>query len=338
MQGEMHARVRGCTLVTSSVQLQTADASDATEELQRVCFENAARRRDAEAFEAFKPLVIAVELKQDVLQQHSPGSASEDDYSVSAAAATIGRGDRMSMRRILAGFISGPAAAAAAKRSLQLQRREVGTFITHSDVPAASKPPSLSPPPPSSAASHVHLQNHITSHILSYCASLSPSPPSSSHPPLTAAIARMQLAHSLPVITCAPLPLLHGILTAAVALCDAKVTEKSGCGAESYELQGDWGEGGGGQMVFPVKLLLCCKADSVRRCMTGVVACFMEGWVVPAVGCSRKFVGVYVDVAGLGSDVGCLDVLRCVVLQVREDRFFCCSCCLFCAASASCAT
>ena len=268
-------------------------------------------------FEAFKPLVIAVELKQDAPHPRSPGSASEDDDSVVTAAATIGRGDRLVMRRMLAGFISGPIAAAAAKKSLHLQR-EAGTFITHSDVPAAK--PSLSLPPPSSASSHAHLQTHITSQILSFCSSLSPAPPPSPYPLLTATIARMQLLHTVPVITCAPRPLLHAILSAVVALCDAHVTEKCGFGAESYELAGNWGDkgaGGGSQMVFPVKMLLCCKDSGVMQPMTAIVACFMEGWLSSAVHGNRRFVSVYVDAAALGDDVGCMDVLECAVVQVR---------------------
>lgn len=295
-------------------QPQTADAGLAIEELRRICFENTAARRDAELFKEFKPQVIAVDLNQN---QRSSASLHADEHDLAAVAAAIDARDRPKMRRMLAEIVCAPAAVLAAKRSAQM-RGEDRTFITNSDVAVSSIQSLLPFQPPSSDSSHTLLHGHITNHILSFCASLSPSPP---HNPcrLSAAIARMHLIHSAPMLSCASRLLLRDILTVTVDRCGVQTTEKCGFGSETYELASN-GEDGDkavvGEMVFPIKLLLCCTNDEALMSMTGVVGCFLNSWLASAVHGNQRFVSVYVDAAAMGDVVDSVDVLGCILSQV----------------------
>ena len=296
-----------------SFQPQTADAGRAIEELRRTCFDNAASQRDADLFKEFNPQVIAVDFNQN---QRSSGSLQEEAHSLDDAAAAIHARDRSKMRLMLAEIISAPAAVLAAKRNAQV--REDRTFITNADV-AVPLMPSLSPlPSPSSDSSHSLLQSRITSQILSFCAELSPS-----HPPspccLSVAIAHMHLNHSAPLLSCASRLFLVDLLTAAVDRCGLQVTEKCGFGCETYELATECDDGekvGIEKMVFPVKMLLCCRNDQALMSMTGAVASFLNAWLSSAVQGNRRFVSVYVDAATMGDDVSGIDVLWCILLQV----------------------
>ena len=95
----------------------------------------------------------------------------------------------------------------------------------------------------------------------------------------------------------------------------------SGVGCETYELAciGEDGEENDGMsMVFPVKMLLCCKNSDAMKSMTGIVGCFVDEWLSSAVRSQRRFVTAYVDASAMGSDVGCVAVLHCILLQVRS--------------------
>jgi hypothetical protein len=294
-------------------QPQTADAGRAIEELRRICFENTAARRDAELFKEFKPQVIAVDLNPN---QRSSSSLHADEHDLAAVAAAIDARDRPKMRRMLAEIISAPAAQLAA-RSAQM-RGEDRTFITNSDVAVPSIQSLLPFPPPSSDSSHTLLQGHITNHILSFCASLSQSSPPNPCC-LSAAIARMHLIHSAPMLSCASRLLLRDILTVTVDRCGVQTTEKCGFGSETYELASNGEDGdraGVGEMVFPIKLLLCCRNDEALMSMTGVIGCFLNSWLASAVHGNQRFVSVYVDAAAMGDVVDGVDVLGCILLQV----------------------
>jgi hypothetical protein len=257
-------------------------------------------------------------------QSSGSGGCPDDAFSVSAAAKSIGAADRANMRRILSGAISAPAAASAAKRNNQM-RREPGTFITQSDVKGPRLPTSPSILSESPETAYSDLQNYVTTSVLSFCSSISHTHAPTHNSLLTSAIARTQLLHSVPIIPCTPPTLLRDLLTSAVEQCRCRVTEKCGCGFESFELQGDDGIGeekDGVNMVFPVNLVLCCKNHEVMRSMTGIVGCFFDDWLASALHGQRRFVSVYVDVSLMGVDVGCADVLECVVLQVIRSAKF----------------
>ncbi len=229
------------------------------------------------------------------------------------------------MRRMLAGSISAPAVASAAKRNDQM-RREPGTFITQSEIKGPRLPTSSSILSESPETAYSDLQNFVTTSVLSFCSSISHTHAPTHNSVLTAAIARTQLLQSAPIIPCTPPTLLRDLLTSAVEHCRSRVTEKCGCGSESFELQGVDGLGeeqDGVKMVFPVNLVLCCKNHEVMRSMTGIVGCFFDDWLASALHGQRRFVSVYVDVSLMGVDVGCSDVLECIVLQVIRSARFC---------------
>lgn len=294
----------------------TADAHYAIEELQRICFENNAARRDADLFASFEPQVISVEL---ISNQRTIDAASEDDYSFAAAAASIGTQDRATTRRMLSKLITAPAAAFAAKRSAEM-RREGAAFITHSDVATPKFHSLLSMAPRTTDSSHSRLQITLASHILAFCASFSS--PSATSYSLNAAVARMHLRHSAPMILCLPRSVLRAVLVTAVDLCSLQITEKCGLGPETYELAnaGDLGaQTGGKESTFPVRLLLCCKNEEAMKSVTGVVGLFLEDWLSSAVKGNRRFVSVYVDAAAMGTTVACTDVLQCILGQVIDN-------------------
>jgi hypothetical protein len=291
----------------------TPDASDAVNELQRICFDNTAARRDSELFKHFNPQLVSLELNS-----HRQSLSSEDDFSIAAVAAAIGKQDRASMRRAMAGAVNSPVAAAAAKRSAQM-RREAGTFITHSDISAHSALKSQPENLPESDSAYSHLQQHVTNHILSFCSSFSVSPAPSSSPLLAASIAREHLVNSSPILPVVSRHLLCGLLKSAVVQCGVKITEQCGVGSESFELLGDGRECHNGETVgleFPVKLLLCCSNRDTMKSMTGAVGCFLDDWLLSSSRNKRRQVSVYVDAAAMGTDVDCMDVLECIVVQV----------------------
>jgi hypothetical protein len=312
-------------------QALTPDASDAVNELQRICFENTAARRDSELFKHLNPQLVSLELNS-----HRQSLSSEDDFSVAAVAAVIAKQDRASMRRVLAGAVSSPAAAAAAKRNAQM-RREAGTFITHSDIPAQTALKSQPENSPESDSAYSHLQQHVTNHILSFCFSFSASPPSSS-PLLAAAIAREHLVNSSPILPVVSRRLLSGLLKLAVDRCGVKITEQCGVGSESFELLGDGRECPNGETVdmeFPVKLLICCSNRDTMKSMTGAVGCFLDDWLLSSSRNKRQHVSVYVDAAAMGNDVDCMDVLECIVVQVGSpaapvNSCYCVKCVVLC--------
>ena len=97
------------------------------------------------------------------------------------------------------------------------------------------------------------------------------------------------------------------------------MTEKCGFGSETYELVSNGEDGdraGVGEMVFPIKLLLCCRNDEALMSMTGVIGCFLNSWLASAVHGNQRFVSVYVDAAAMGDVVDGVDVLGCILLQV----------------------
>jgi hypothetical protein len=230
--------------------------------------------------------------------------SAQFDCSIADAAASIGKKDRMSMRKKLVRIINSGCAAAIANLP-----RHSAALIPRSNASAPYLLPSSSlllPPPESD---HSHLRNLVTNKVLSYCASAA-SAFSSNPCATTAAAARQLILHSLPIIACVNRP--AALLTAAVARCSVQLTEKCGFGSESYEFDNQ----GDDSMVSPVKLLLCVKNSDVLRSAAAIIACFLDEWLEAALRDKQKYVSVYVDAARLGSDVGCALVLECIALQV----------------------
>jgi hypothetical protein len=253
------------------------------------------------------------------LQSPDSGSVSDDGCSVSVVAASIGTRDSASMRRMISGIVKAPAAAAAAKRNAQM-RREPGFFITQNESKGLRLPTSSPPAVESSDLAFTSLQSSVTASILSFCATIVHEPTLTPCPLLTAAIARMQLMNSLPILPCTSRSQLRELLTSAVEKCGCRITEKCGFGSESFELEGDGSimeeNAGRDRTVFPVKLMLCCKNEDVMGSMTGVLGCFFEDWLESALHGKRRFVSIYVDVASMGDNIECSVVLECIVLQV----------------------
>jgi hypothetical protein len=303
------------------LQLVTADTRDAIEELQQICLDNAAVRRDQELFREYSPHVVSLALNP---QQQSPdfSSFSDDGHNIAAVAKSIGMRDSASMRRMISGLIREPAAAAAVKRNSQM-RRVPGVFITQNDSKVPRLSTASSPLLESSESACARLKSKVIASVLSFCASIAHDPTPTPCPLLIAAIARLQLVRSLPILPCTSRSLLREVLTLAVEKCGCRVTEKCGFGPESFELEPDSeiveerkGEG------FPIKLMLCCKNEEFKGSMTGIIGCFFEDWLESALHGNRRFVVVYVDVALMGSDVDCTAVLECIVLQVRVFAAF----------------